>query len=201
MRFHRTLAAVACVNWLAALGLAHAGDAFPPADVQALTQIAVKGMAEEHQPGLVVGIWIPGRGAFVQAFGKADLASGAPMDLDDHFRIASITKTFTATAVLRLVDQGKLRLDDTLSTYIAGIPNGDRITIRNLLAMTSGIYDFTMDEQFDKAFAGNPVMSFGLDDLLAILRRPSAGVRAGHEGFLLRHELLAPRCDHREGDG
>ena len=107
----------------------------------------------------------------VQAFGKADLASGDPMDLDDHFRIASITKTFTATAALRLVDQGKLRLDDTLSTYVAGIPNGDRITIRNLLGMTSGIYDFTMDEKFDRAFADNPLMSFGLGDVLAILRR------------------------------
>ena len=129
-------------------------------------------MADERQPGLVVGIWIPGRGAFVQALGKADLASGVPMDLDDHFRIASITKTFTATAALRLVDQGSSPVDDTLSTYVAGIPNGYEFNHSgNLLGMASGIYDFTMDEQFDAAFAANPLMSFELGDVLAILRR------------------------------
>ena len=59
------------------------------------------------------------------------------MEIADHVRIASVTKTFTATAILQLVDAGKLQPRRQAPTFIEGIPNGDRITIRNLLSMTS----------------------------------------------------------------
>ena len=138
-------------------------------------------MAEKRLPGVNVGIWIPGRGTWVRSFGKADLATGAPMEIADHLRIASVTKTFTATAILQLVDAGKLSLDDTLSTFIEGIPNGDRITIRNLLGMTSGIYDFPADEQFMKDIAADPLMAFSADDVIAILRRNKPNFEPGAE--------------------
>ena len=93
------------------------------------------------------------------------------MKVDDHIRIASITKTFVAVAILRLVDQGKLKLDDTLATWIDGIPNGDRITIRQLLGMRSGIFDFTSDEQFLKAFTADPLMAFSPEEVIAIVKR------------------------------
>jgi len=132
-------------------------------------------------PGLNVGIWIPGRGTFVRSFGKADLETGAPMEIADHVRIASVTKTFTATAILQLVDAGKLSLDDTLSSFIEGIPNGDRITIRNLLSMTSGLYDFPADEQFLKEITADPLMAFKPDDVIAILRRNKPNFEPGAE--------------------
>jgi len=65
----------------------------------------------------------------------------------------------------------KLSLDDKLAAYVAGIPNGERITVRQLLGMTSGIYDFTRDEQFLKDFAANPLMPFGPQDVVAIVKR------------------------------
>ena len=125
----------------------------------------------QRQPGLNVGIWIPGRGEFVRAFGVSDIATKTPMKVDDHVRIASITKTFVAVATLRLVDQGKLKLDDTLATWIEGIPNGDKITIRQLLGMRSGIYDFTSDEQFLNDFTADPLMAFSPEDVVAIVQR------------------------------
>jgi len=152
--------------------LALADDkAFPSADERALIDIVEKGRSAQRQPGLNVGIWIPGRGSLVRAFGTGDLASGAPMRLDDHIRIASITKTFVGVVVLQLVDESRLSLDDTLSRYVEGIDNGDRITIRNLLGMTSGIYDFTSDERFLKAFTDDPLMSFSTKDMIDILNR------------------------------
>ena len=142
------------------------------ADEQArIVEIVEKGLAEQRQPGLNVGIWIPGRGTFLRAFGNANIETGAAMDLADHVRVASITKTFVAVAVLRLVDQGKLDLDDTLASYIEGVPNGERITIRNLLGMTSGVYNFTNDDAFVNAWTDNPLMAFRREDVLAILER------------------------------
>jgi len=152
---------------------------FVPAEEKAITEIIEKGMAEQRQPGLNAGIWIPGRGSFVRAFGTADIATAAPMQIADHVRIASITKTFTAVAILRLVDQGRLRLDDTLSSYVEGIDNGTRITIRNLLGMTSGIYDFTSDRQFLKDFTDDPLMAFAPGDVIAIVQRHSPDFAPG----------------------
>ena len=150
---------------------ARAAEPFPAEEEAAIVGIVEDGMAAQRQPGLNVGIWIPGRGEFVRAFGLGDIVSKAPMKTDDHIRIASITKTFVAVATLRLVDQGKLKLDDTLATWIDGIPNGDRITIRQLLGMRSGIYDFTSDEHFLKDFTTDPLIAFSPEDVVAIVRR------------------------------
>lgn len=64
------------------------------------------------------------------------------MQPDFYSRIGSVTKTFTVTAILQLVDQGKLELDDPISRYIAGVPSGDRITLRELAQMRSGLVTF-----------------------------------------------------------
>jgi len=168
-------AAVAALLFLSfsagSLGTALADERFPPADEEALIDIINTGMTAQRQPGLIVGIWIPGRGSLVRAFGTSDVASNAPMQLDDHVRIASITKTFTAVATLQLVDDGRLSLDDTLSKFVEGVDNGHRISVRNLLGMMSGIYDFTSDDKFLKDFTDNPLMSFAPQDVIDILKR------------------------------
>lgn len=96
-----------------------------------------------NSPGYAVGVWVPGRGEYLRAYGVANRRTGAPLQLEDRFRIGSLTKTMTAVAVLRLVDQGRLSLDDRLGTYVPGVPFGRRITMRQLLGMRSGISDFT----------------------------------------------------------
>ena len=84
-------------------------------------------------------------------------------------RIGSITKTFTATMILRLVDQKKLRLDDPVSIYRLNVPNGKAITIRELLNMTSGLFNYTEDENFQKdAFLNNPQRVWNPGEVLAI---------------------------------
>ncbi|MFJ4283812.1 serine hydrolase domain-containing protein [Streptomyces massasporeus] len=91
-------------------------------------------------PGVLVGMWSP-KGTFVSATGVADLATEAPLRSDMQFKIASQTKTFTANLVLQLVGEGKVTLDDHISKWVKGVPNGDRITIRQLLNHTSGLAD------------------------------------------------------------
>jgi len=74
--------------------------------------------------------------------GYADLAAREPTTVDDNFRIASLTKTYTAAVVLSLTEAGRLRLSDTLDRWLPGIhPRASEITVRQLLAHKSGIYD------------------------------------------------------------
>ncbi|MFI7125085.1 serine hydrolase domain-containing protein [Nonomuraea sp. NPDC050153] len=77
------------------------------------------------------------------AAGVRDIERGGRPSPNGYFRIGSVTKTFVATVVLQLVDEGKVRLDDPVDQYVPGlVPGGDRITVRRLLNHTSHLYDY-----------------------------------------------------------
>src|SRR5262245_2520552 len=101
-------------------------------------QIIRQFLDTNHNPGVLIGIWSP-RGTFVSARGVADLATGAPLTTDMQFKIASQTKAFTAVLILQLVGEKKVSLDDHISRWVAGVPNGEQVTIRQLLNHTSGL--------------------------------------------------------------
>jgi len=90
-------------------------------------------------PGIAVAVTVPGEGCWVSASGLADTARRLPLTPDDVFPIGSMTKTFTATVILQLVQQGKLSLSAPVSRWLPYVPHARRITIRMLLQMTSGI--------------------------------------------------------------
>ena len=103
---------------------------------------------------------------------RVKLALGK-MQLDDHVRIGSITKTFTGTLVLQLVDQGRVRLDAPIDDYLPHlhVPNGGAITVRQLLHMTSGLYDYTQDEQLNRALDSDPTREWTPKQLLRLAFR------------------------------
>jgi D-alanyl-D-alanine carboxypeptidase len=78
----------------------------------------------------------------VVASGYADRDSRRPMAPGDPYFLGSITKTYTAVTVLRLAEEGRLSLDDTLDRFLPSFPDGSKITVRHLLAQTSGLKDF-----------------------------------------------------------
>jgi len=119
---------------------------------------------------MAAGVWI-GQDSWSRSAGYADLASQAEFRPADHVRIASITKSYTATAALRLVDQGTLALTDTLESFVPGVASGAQITLKDLLGMTSGIYDFTSDEAFLSAFDADPTMAWSDAQTLEIIAR------------------------------
>lgn len=101
--------------------------------------------AREHIPGAVWGVVVDGRLAHVGAVGRRDLEAGAPVDSATVFRIASMTKSFTALAILKLRDEGRLALDDPAERWVPELkalasPTSDapRITIRHLLSHAAG---------------------------------------------------------------
>ncbi len=89
-----------------------------------------------------------GRPLFTKGYGYRDAAKKQMNDTNTVFQIGSITKTFTATMVLMLQEQGKLDVKDKLEKYMPDYPDADKITIENLLTHTSGIYNYTEDTVF-----------------------------------------------------
>ena len=98
---------------------------------------------KQNQPGCEVLVAKQGKIIYKKAFGSADIELNVPMKPDMVFNLASITKQFTAVAVMQLVEQGKISLHDSIQKYFPDFPSKKyTITIENLLTHTSGIKDY-----------------------------------------------------------
>jgi D-alanyl-D-alanine carboxypeptidase len=135
--------AVTLAMQLLVLAPAGAGASFSPRQERQMRDAVKDWKQKNHYPGLEAGVWQQGVGSFRARFGFAQRDSHRRLSYGDHFQVGSITKTFTATLVLQLVERGKLRLDDPVSEYVGIVPHGDQIAIRNLLNMTSGIHTYS----------------------------------------------------------
>ncbi|MGI8547114.1 MAG: serine hydrolase domain-containing protein [Gemmatimonadaceae bacterium] len=93
-------------------------------------------------PSASVAVVTHGRVAYVQAYGLARLDPRVPARPDMRYGIGSISKQFTASAILLLQQDGKISLDDHVSRYVPGLTRGDEVTIRELLSHTSGYQDY-----------------------------------------------------------
>jgi D-alanyl-D-alanine carboxypeptidase len=169
---------------------------FSPEIQLALHQIVERNLAATETPGALVGVWYPGHGEWQHAAGIADLETGAPVTLDDHVRIASNTKTFVATVVLQLVDEGLVGLDDPIEDYVPGIPNGTTITVRQVLGMNAGIADFIAVPEIAAEYAANPLIAMTPDDILAWIREstpdyvPGAQVHYSNSNYVVLGFLI-----------
>src|SRR5438067_4741698 len=144
------------------------GASKPPAFVAKLQPLLLAKMQQLRIPGAMIYVDDPGQGSWTTGLGIGNLASREPMQVNNSMRIGSITKTFTATVILQLVDAGKLRLDDPVSTYQPQVPNGKNITIRQLLNMTSGLFDYTDDEGYVQVTLTDPYKLWQPNELLSI---------------------------------
>jgi len=132
---------------------------------QRLDAAVEQAMEGANVPGAIVGVWGPD-GTYIRAFGVADKAADTPMKTDFYSRIGSVTKTFTVTGVLQLVDQGKLGLDDPIGKFVDGVPQGDKITLRQLARMQSGLFNYTEAKPFQDAMFADPRRHFTPQELL-----------------------------------
>lgn len=122
-------------------------------------------------PGLWMGVWHPTQGRTSFALGLAAKPDTAAQTADTS-RIGSVTKTFTATAVLQQVEQGTLALDDTIADVLpdlaAAHPDIAPVTVTQLLNMSSGLPNYTEDPDFWRTFLADPTKAWSLDDILAV---------------------------------
>ncbi|MFI6375011.1 serine hydrolase domain-containing protein [Streptomyces sp. NPDC050546] len=143
--------AVALTAALAAPALAVPSDGGHDATRQAVRKAVADGV-----PGVTVTVR-RGHGTWAATAGVGNLKTGKPRSTADHYRVASITKTFVATVVLQLEAEGKLSLDDTVEKWLPGLVRGNghdgrKVTLRQLLNHTSRIYDYLDDTGFQQKY-------------------------------------------------
>jgi D-alanyl-D-alanine carboxypeptidase len=131
---------------------------FTPSVARALDATIARIIKQANLPSVAVLAAIPDRGRYVFVGGVADLRTRAPRRFEQPFRIASITKTFVATAVLQLADRGQLQKTDLLEKWFPDFPNSSKITVDDLLRMRSGIAAQS-DEEINEAIYDRPTMS------------------------------------------
>ena len=115
----------------------------PSAAEKEIDRIANTAVGKGQTAGIVIAISKRGVLLLSRGYGKANVELDCPMTADSEVRIASVTKQFTAAAILSLVQDGKLSLDDPLEKFIPGFPGAKTVTIKELLNHTSGIRDYT----------------------------------------------------------
>ncbi len=130
-----------------AVALAKAAPPPPPALAEKIDGLFAS-IAGKDLPGAAVVVLENGAVVHSKAYGLASIELGVPNTTRTRFRLASVSKSFTALAILQLVEQSRLRLDDPLARYVPDFAGGDRITIQHLLTHTAGLPDFM---SFDEA--------------------------------------------------
>ncbi|MDX6510605.1 MAG: hypothetical protein QOE36_109, partial [Gaiellaceae bacterium] len=122
-----------------------------------LTRILREAQAESRAPSIVAAVTRNGESVWTDAVGLADIDANAPATPEHQFRIGSITKTFTAVALMQLRDEGKVDLDDPADRYVEGARHAP--TLRRMLAHVSGL-------QREPTGADWEAMDFGADNLV-----------------------------------
>jgi len=156
------------------------------ADVDVLFHATAQG----RYPGAAVGIIRDGQPVLMKGYGLSDVEKGTPITSSTIFRIGSLTKSFTAIAILQLEDNGKLRLDDPVAKYLPDFPHGGEIQIRYLLSHTGGVPDFVSYEEVKKMsleFTPGTRINYsntGYDMLGMIIEKAS---RQKYEEYLQEH--------------
>ncbi|MDB5839599.1 MAG: Serine-type D-Ala-D-Ala carboxypeptidase [Herminiimonas sp.] len=143
-------------------------DPAPPPSYAAVLRPQIEAvLADTLTSGAVVLVRSP-QGDWTEAFGTRARGSKDPVRVTDHFRVGSITKTWTGTVILQLVEEGRISLADPVSRFLPDVPNGAGITIEHLLTMRSGLFNYSTDLAFNQSLDSNPGKTFTIEELLRI---------------------------------
>lgn len=119
-------------------------------------------------PGALVSLQSHSYDSFCIRYGHRNVKDKDDIQITDKFRIGSNTKMFTGIVILQLYQEGHLNIDDPVSKYLTGIPNGDKITIRQVGSMTSGIFNYFDDSNFQQEFTSHPYRNWLPAELYSI---------------------------------
>lgn len=164
-----------------------------PRVTEATYATAAEGLIEPYlQSGLFSGTILvakDGKPVFRRAYGLANREWNAANTLDTHFRIGSLTKPFTAAAILRLAETGKLKLDDRIRQFVPSAPaSWDHVTLRHLLGHTSGIINYTaLPDYYAKIsrLERSPQEIIALVENEPLLFEPGARMEYSNTGYVL----------------
>lgn len=143
-----------------------------PSTARALSATFTAAARRLGVPGVQATVLFADGQTWQGAYGYADLKTRRAITSADVFDVGSITKTFVAAEVLELVAAGRLGLDDHLSEWLAGLPDANQITIRQLLSHTSGLADYLENPKLLRAIDAEPARRWTPGQLLAYIGRP-----------------------------
>ena len=190
-----------CVAGLLLSCITAQSSALKPIDPAALQTMVDATAKELLIPGAVVLLRTPGA-EFVVTHGTTLPGAKSPPAADTYFRAASNTKTMTSAVILQLAQEGKLSVDDAVSKYVPGVPNGDHVTIAELLEMRSGLYNYTDDPEISESMDDDPTRVWSPVEWLAIAfgHSPNAPPGTAYEynntNYLLL-SLVAEKVDRK----
>lgn len=142
-------------------------SALRPTDAAAMEGTIERLAKDMLVPGAVVILRTP-TGNFTSTYGVTTYRGSVPTSVDQHVRVGSNTKTWTGTVILQLVQEGRLSLSDAVSKYRPDVPNGAHITIEQLLAMRSGLFNYTTTRELNQTLDTQPTKAWTQADLLAM---------------------------------
>ncbi len=172
-------------------GTTSPSSALKPIDQAALQSVVEKAVKDMQVPGAVVAIRTP-QGSYTVAVGTTELDKKTPPAPNTHFRIASNSKTMTAALVVLLAQDGKLKFTDPVSDYVLDVPNGDHITVADLLTMRSGLYNYTSAPELAAQLDADPAKVWTPQEVLAIAfaHPPNAAPNTKYEYNNTNYALL-----------
>jgi CubicO group peptidase (beta-lactamase class C family) len=135
----------------------------------AIDTAITKQVAEQQVTGAAVGVYQNGTLVSLKTYGLRDVAKKLPVDAGTRFEIGSVTKQFTAAAILQLQAQGKLSIDDPLAKYLPSFPHAKEITLRQLLNQISGLPNYTSMPDIQTLMSTIPDAT---DKVVAYLNKP-----------------------------
>ena len=128
-------------------------------------------------------------GEWVATAGVADRETDEPVTAQMEWPLRSATKSFTVTLLLQLVDEGEVSLDDTIDQWVDGVPNGDRVTLRQLADMTAGVPEYITDA-FVEDFSADPGAAFTPQQLIGYALSEEPVSEPGEEHIYINTSTL-----------
>ena len=190
------LLAVACTPVLMTACTPAAVSNDPPspgadsATAGAVMDIVREAVTQAHLKAVIVRVTVDGREVVTEAVGES--MTGVPATPEMHFRNGAVAISYVSTLLLKLAEDGKLSLDDKLSTWLPEVPHADRVTLRQLAQMTSGYVDYVIgNTAMNDALFTDPFRAWSTDELLRyataepLLYEPGTNWNYSHTNYIL----------------
>ena len=161
-----------------------------PAKADAVMKVVSDFMAQAHLKAVIVRVTLNGKEIVTRAVG--DSMTGVPATTDMHFRNGAVAISYVSTLLLKLVDERKVSLNDTLSKWLPDFPHAERVTLGQLAQMTSGYPDYVLgNDAFSNALYADPFRQWTTQDILGqissrpLLYDPGTNWNYAHTNYVL----------------
>ncbi|MFC4611329.1 serine hydrolase domain-containing protein [Streptomyces maoxianensis] len=172
------------------------GDTCIPGDTADFTKKQVEDSLKKYKlNAAMAGVWVDGKRVSFVASGES--MTGVPASTDMHFRIGSVAIPYLTIEILKLVDEGKVKLDDKISRWRPDLPHADEITLKMLASTTSGYSDYVRNPDFVAELYKNPFQHWTAEELVKIsvskplVKPPGAGFVYSHANWVILGDIIS----------